>query len=85
MCARWQILFVGWPPPSGPWVLGQAPGMEEKQNTSEPKLFTRENMCTFMSFTITHKIKTAVKNLRLEKQTDKSQVSVSSAAFSLID
>lgn len=22
---------MGWPPPSGPWVSGQAPGMQEKQ------------------------------------------------------
>lgn len=63
MCVRWQILFVGWPPPSGPWVSGQAPGMEEKQITSEPKLFTRKKVCMAMSFIITHNIITTVKNL----------------------
>lgn len=28
MCAHWQTLFVGWPPPSSPWVSGQAPADE---------------------------------------------------------
>lgn len=42
MCVRWQILFAGWPPPSGPWVSGQAPGMQEKQITLEPRALYQE-------------------------------------------
>jgi len=41
--------------------------MEEKQITSEPKLFTREEVCMFMSFTITHKIITTVKKLEVRE------------------
>ena len=63
MCVHWQILFAGWPPPSGPWVSGQAPGMQEKQITSEPKLFTRKTLCMFMSFIIIYKIMTTSKEL----------------------
>ena len=73
MCAHWQILFEGWPPPSGPWVSGQAPRMQEKQIASEPKLFIRKRVCVFMSFIITHKIMTTSHQRRskLEKETDK--------------
>lgn len=89
MCVRWQILFAGWPPPSSPWVSGQAPGMEEKQITSESKLFMREKVCMLMSFIITHKIIITFKNLNLEEpedyqKTDKSHVPVSSLPFSFI-
>lgn len=54
MCARWQILFAGWPPPSGPWVSGQVPGMQEKQIASEPQLFIRkECVCLYPSLSHT--------------------------------
>lgn len=68
MCVRWQILFAGWLPPSGPWVSGQAPGMQEKQITSEPKIFHRKRVCMLMSFIITHKIIAALKKLQVKEE-----------------
>lgn len=53
MCARWQILFAGWPPPSGPWVSGQAPGMQEKEIALEPKLFIRKE-CACLYHSLSH-------------------------------
>lgn len=39
MCVRWQTLFVGWPPPSGPWVSGRAPRVWERHSAQDRSLF----------------------------------------------